>query len=380
MAIDATGAAYLGTSTDDALQQHLRRLAIPDLFANYELIHLATEAEVPANQGLVMIIPEYTNDTDHGVLTTPRVADANAAYPMGSSIASTANLLRDLNQATSTVALKYYADGFKFDKIYARSVAIDGSMERAAKYLMVGSAQSMERLVQNRLLYETDSDSPNPDTAGGVIWNGLTAPGYTANEPIYANPEGGTTTWAGLVAGDFVTANGFAQARKYLRKRGNPGFSQLGGRFAAVVGPETVHRLTTSVTPVSGQAALTFENESMNQTAVFADSAVGDLFGFRLFESNYAREIADSVANAAGATAAAGTAYEYNFLFAPDAFFVCPHAAVNPGVIVKGFNEGGALNPTNSLASISVDYLFGAARASNNFIGSKLVLMPCPTS
>ena len=374
---------YLAGSTNAAIQQHLRRTALPDLFKNYELIQFATEAEVPSNQGLVMIIPEFVNDTTSGVKSTPKIADTagvSAAPILG--LQPNLGLLRDVSHDTITATLKYYADGFKFDKVFARSVSIEGSMERAARYLMVGAAQNQEKLLQNHILYSNaTSATEGTDTSAttGVLHDkNNDLPGYvSATEPMYVHPQGGADAWDDLAAANaFATPEGFAQARKFLRKQDAPGYASLGNCYAAVVGPGTVYSLLTQV-KASG-AALTFENDSMNMTESFSMNSIGKLFGTVLFESSYVREIDDDDATygtyAAGTTTNAGTTFEYNMIFGPDAFFVCPHEAVNPGVILKGFNEGGALNPTNSVSSVSVDYLF-AARASQQ-IGKRCAIMP----
>jgi len=379
-----TAGTYLANPTNDELQQHLRRTALPDLFDNYELVQLASKAEVPANQGLVMIIPDYINDSDHGVKRNTKIADTAAGeYSPLLGLQPDLSNLRDIENSTVTAELKYYADGFRFSKTYAQSVAIEGGMERAARYLMVGAASTQERLTQNHVLYSNASsatEGADPSATTGTLWDkNNDTPGYvSATEPIYVHPSGDDDAWDDLAAADVAVAEGFAQARKFLRKRNAPGFSQLNGTYAAYVGPSTVHSLLTQVK--SGGASLTFENDSMNMTQSFKDNIVGRLFGITVFESTAVREIADNDATygaqAAGTTTNAGNTFEYNMIFGPDAFFVCPHEAVNPGVIVKGFNEGGALNPTNSVASVSVDYLF-AVRASQQ-LGERCAIMPAP--
>ena len=379
-----TSAGYLGGQTNDELQQHLRRTALPDLFDNYELVQLATEAQVPSNQGLVMIIPDYTNDTDHGVKSTPNIA-STSGLDSAPILTKTPDLdnLRDIEHNTKTATLRYYADGYKFSKVFARSVSIQDSMERASRYLMVGAAQNQERLVQNHVLYSNAASATEgydvTATTGTLHNKNNDLPGYVSStEPMYAHPSGDDDAWDDLASTDVAVAEGFAQARKMLRKRRAPGYSSLGGKYAAYVGPSTVHSLLTQVK--SGGASLTFENDSMNMTDSFKDNVIGTLFGCVVYESTYVREIDDDDSDyatyAAGTTTNAGQTFEYNLIFGPDAFFVCPHESVNPGVIVKGFNEGGAWNPTNSVSSVSVDYLF-AAQASNQ-IGERAVIMPAP--
>src|SRR6056297_119460 len=380
---------YLDSASNAEVEQHLRRVALPDLFDNQELVKLASEAEVPANQGLLMIIPSFTNENEitspaqakHGAQSTPIRGDE--FLPISGGTTATVANLRDVEHSSVTATLKYYAEGYRFSKVFARSVSIEGNMERASKYLMQGVALNQERLLQNQILYGAPgTEATDVSATDGVLHTkNNTAPGYvSATEPMYASPTGANTAWDDLTSTDSAVAEGFAQARRLLRKRRAPGFSQLGGTHAAYVGPATCQSLLTQTN--SSEASLTFEQESMNMTSSFRNNVIGRLFGFTVFESTLVREIDDDDAtygtNAAGSTTAAGSTFEYNILFGPDAFFVCPHEAVNPGVIVKGFNEGGAFNPTNSVMSVSVDYLF-AAKASGQ-IGERCVIMPSSTS
>ena len=69
---------------------------------------------------------------------------------------------------------------------------------------------------------------------------------------------------------------------------------------------------------------------------------------------------------------------EINLLFGPDALYVTPHALLSPQIYVSGFNEGGAFNPTKSVASVATDFMFGSLRGEE--FATKMCVLPVPVS
>lgn len=376
-------------SVDGALAKYLRTFAEPTLYRDYEFVPMASEAQVPAGQGIYMTIP-YFQQTGSGASSTgvrgATFGDrSNALSPVTSGEinpllgATTPDQSNFRSSSIDTVDRKqaYFTDGFAVSKLYKDTATVQGEFERIAQFIMKTAAATMEILVQNQLIYESGNALTDP-TGTGTIWNGLGAEGATANEPLYVSPDVAGTNWGVIKSGDFVVANKFALARKLLKERGNPGFSKLGNRLAAMIGPDTLYRLTTSVANTAGIAALTFEQESMNMTRVFSDAVVGDLFGFRLIETNNPIVISAGTTNGPSDDASGNVDCEINILFAPDAFYATPHAKLTPQLYVSGFGEGGALNPTKSIAALATDFLFGALRGPE--FSDKLVLMPCALS
>lgn len=378
-----------------ALGNYLRTFAEPNLFLNYEMVPLATEAEVPGNQGRWMQIPYFTNDTDHGVKTMDAIAAAKEALPL----ATTTNVgdvgsLRDTEVLNTDRAMSYFADGFKVSKAYKSLANVRGEMERMAQFIMKTTAQTQEKLLQNQILYGGATATPDGATTDPGATPSPVLPtafsnntsGQISGECYYVAPGADNTPWGSIDASDPVIANNFALARKFLKQGGNPGFTKLGGKLAAVVGPDTVYRLHTQVVaaPSSGvgDAPLTWEAESMGETRIYKDAVIGDLFGFRLMECNFPITIAAGATNGpsdngtATVNPAAEIDCELNILFAPDALYVTPHALLTPQIYVSGFNEGGAFNPTKSVASVATDFMFGALRGPDYL--NKCVLMPCP--
>jgi hypothetical protein len=354
-------------AVDGALANYLRRRAEPNLFLNYELVPIASEAEVPTNEGVHMNIPTFVNDSTHGVKTLDAATDE--AFPLGTD--SGAGSLRTSEVDTSTERkMSLFADGFKVSKAYKSTASVQGEFERIAQFIMKTAAQTQEKLVQNNIIYESGAALTAPNGAG-TIWNGLSAQGYTTGEPIYVAPDATGTAWGSLTSSDVAVANQFALARKYLKARGNPGFSMLGGKLAAIVGPDTIYRLTTQVTTTTGQAALTFENESMNRVRTFNEAVAGDLLGFRLIETNFPITVAGGVTNGPSASVDC----EINVLCAPDAFYITPHQRLTPQLYVTPFDAGGWTNPTRSISVLATDFMFGAIRGPE--FENKLALMPC---
>lgn len=385
MATTSIAASSDAGNVDGALAHYLRSTAEPNLFYSYEFIPLASEAVVPAGQGIYMTIPAFAN----GVSGATFLDRANALAPVAAA-AETAPLLttdgttpdltnfRTTSVTSTSRQQKYFTDGFAVSKLYKDTATVQGEFERIAQFIMKTAAATQEILLQNQIIYESGAALTDP-TGAGTIWGTFGATeGYNSGDPIYVSPDEAGTAWGSIVAGDYALANKFARARKELKQRGNPGFAQLNGRLAALIGPDTLYRLTTSVATVTGNAALTFEQESMNMTDVFKSAVVGDLFGFRLIESNNPITIIAEVANGPSTTAGAGAGNEVdceiNVLFAPDAFYVTPHARLTPQLYVSGFNEGGPLNPTKSVASLATDFLFGAIIGPE--FDQKCVLMP----
>jgi hypothetical protein len=373
-----------GTITG-ALAKYLRSVAEPNLFRSYEFMPLATEAVVPAGQGLYMQIPSFANNSTSGVAGATFADRANSLSPITSAevnplLGTSVDLTNFRSTSVSNVDRKqsYFTDGFAVSKLYKDTATVQGEFERIAQFIMKTAAATQEILVQNNIIFESGAAVENTaggygdPTGAGVVWNGLSAEGATASEPLYVSPDVAATAWGSIAAGDFVVANKFAMARKLLKERGNPGFTKLGGRLAALIGPDTLYRLTTSVAATSGIAALTFEQESMNYTDTYRSANIaGDLFGFRLIETNNPITIASGTTNGPSGTVDC----EINVLFAPDAFYVTPHARLTPQLYVSGFGEGGPLNPTKTIASLATDFLFGARRGPD--FENKMVLMPC---
>ena len=392
MATEYTLSAYDGAAADDAalgddgtvsggLANYLRTMAEPNRFLNYEMVPLATQAVVPMGQGVYMNIPNYTNDSTYGVKTLSAVTQDLEALPLSTDgEAPTLANLRQTQVQSLSRKMTYFADGFAVSKVNKNTQTVRDQFERIAQFVMKTASQTQEKLLQNNILYETGAALTNPNGAG-TIWNGVIGQtsGPVSGEFIYVAPNPDDTAWGALTATDVVVANQFALARKYLKSYGTPGFQRLGGRLAAIIGPDTVYRLHTQVIggPASGavgDASLTFEQESMNKVRTFTDAVIGDLFGFRLIESNF--PISPGVGTGApGDTNNVET--ELNVLFGPDAFYVTPHANLNPQLYVSGFDEGGPFNPTKSVASVATDFMFGAVRGPE--FATKVVLMPCAT-
>ena len=377
-----------------ALASYLRSGAEPNLYRNYEFLALATEAEIPAGQGIHMNIPAYTNGvsgatwSDKANALSPVVA-ANEINPLLGGTTADQSLFRTTTVTSVDRKQTYFADGFAVSKLYKNTATVQGEFERIAQFIMKTAAATQEILLQSNIIYEFNSGGASTDitdpTNTGVIWNTIgAAEGATAGEPLYVSPTPAGTAWGSVGAGELVVANKFALARKYLKQRGNPGFQNLGGRLAALVGPDTIYALSTQVTAVpaagaTGHAALTFENDSMDAAGVFTDGRVaGDLFGFRLIETNNPIVIPGAETNGPSKDlAGAAVECEVNVLFAPDAFYITPHANLTPQLYMSGFNEGGPLNPTKSLSSLATDFTFGALRGPD--FENKLLLLPTTT-
>lgn len=376
MATTSIGAIGDTGAVDGALANYLRSVAEPNLFRSYEFVPFATEAVVPHGQGVHMNIPAFTN----GVAGATFGDRANSLAPVTSNehvplLGTSLDLsqFRTTSVASTERKQSYFSDGFVVSKLYKDTATVQGEFERIAQFIMKTAGAAQEILLQNNLIYESGAALTDP-TGAGVIWTMPAGEGYNADHPIYVSPDTDGTNWGSIAAGDFLVPNKLALARKFLKERGNPGFSMLNGRLGALIGPDSVYRLTTSVATTSGQAALTFEVESMGMNEVFKSAVVGDLFGFRLVESNNPITIASGTTNGPSGTVDC----EVNVLFAPDAFYVTPHARLTPQLYVSGFGEGGALNPTKSMSSVATDFLFGALRGPE--FDQKMCLMPVSLS
>lgn len=394
-AFSATDDAALGDdgTISGGLANYLRRMAEPNRFLSYEMVPLATQAVIPMGQGIFMNIPSFTNDSTFGVKTLTAVAQALESLPLSASgtDATIANL-RQTKITSLQRKMTYFADGFAVSKVNKNTATVQGEFERIAQFIMKTAAQTQEKMLQNNIIFETGTALTDPGGGSGVIWNGAIGgavkSGLVAGEFIYVAPNPVDTAWGLIEAGqDDVVANNFALARKFLKALGTPGFQSLGGRMAAIIGPDTVYRLHTSViggpgAGAVGDASLTFEQESMNRVRTFTDAVIGDMFGFRLIETNFPITVAAGATNGPsdnGTNGAAGITEvdcEINVLFGPDAFYVTPHANLSPQLYVSGFNEGGPFNPTKSVSSLATDFMFGAVRGPE--FATKTVLMPSP--
>jgi hypothetical protein len=380
-----------GTVTG-ALAHYLRTTAEPNLFNGYEFVALATEAEVPNGAGVWMSIPHYANSGTNGALGQTWADKANGLSPVGITgeelnplvgLQPDLAVLRQSRTDTIDRKMSYFTDGFGISKVNKTTRAVQGEFERISQFIMKTAAATQETLLQANIIYEFNSGGASnaitDPTNTGVIWASFGATeGYNAGDPMYVSPDVEGSAWGSIVAGDYPVANKFAYARKLLKQYGNPGFSQLGNKLCALIGPDTNYRLSTSVTSASNAAALTFEQESMGMSQVFKDAVVGDLFGFRLIETNNPIVIPGDTTNGPSTDGGGSTDVdcEINVLFAPDAFYVTPHEGLTPQLYVSGFNEGGAFNPTKTVSSLATDFMFGALRGPA--FDKKMILMPCP--
>src|SRR6056297_317404 len=181
---------------DGALAKYLRTFAEPSLYRDYEFVPMASEAQVPAGQGIYMTIP-YFQQTGSGTSSTgvrgATFGDrANALSPvtsgeinplLGATTPDQSNF-RTTSIDTTDRKQAYFTDGFAVSKLYKDTATVQGEFERIAQFIMKTAAATQEILIQNQLIYESGAALTDP-TGAGTIWADMAAEGETAGEPLY---------------------------------------------------------------------------------------------------------------------------------------------------------------------------------------------------
>ena len=187
-AYDTAGAPYENAALGDdgliagALAHYLRSVAEPNCFLNYEMVPLASQAVVPAGQGKYMTIPNFVNDSTYGVANATVVT--NEALPFNASGTATASIagLRETRVENIDREQTYFRDGYIVSKLYKNTATVQGEYERIAQFIMKGSAQTQEKLLQNNMIYQAGAAALTDPAGGGAIWVGAVGGAVTSGK------------------------------------------------------------------------------------------------------------------------------------------------------------------------------------------------------
>ena len=296
------------------LELYLAKKAVLTLLPSLELYQFGREAIVPANGGREIFVPFWIDDfTAAGVLTE-----------------GTAVVTSDLVACSVSGMLSEYGMAAGFSRLLWQTKSLP-ILEEATKQLMQSLARGWEDRIQTAI--------SATDTISALSW--------------LAGDR--TTAYNEVLATTMMKASVFSKAASMLASGNNPGYAEYGGRYAAVIHPISKDQLATNI---SANLHLQMTQQSMNQTGIFRNNVIGDLFGCRIFESPYsAKSIADASGGMSDKTDATGF---LSYVFAPEAFFVAPLANARPEIILHGFGSAGSSDPTNTLSTLAAYGVFDA--------------------
>jgi len=389
------GSAALIQSVD-ALERQIFDQIEQDRHSNYVLSPLATEGEV--NSGFQLFVPYFEKDNTHGAgdawEDTAKISVAGVdgtgtkfgtdqtGLPFGSDndTPSLANF-REIKMSDQSVTVAYYVDGFRITKPVLRAAAMGKRMynkglERIVRYVSKTHEVHLQRLFmldESQALYDVNDTPANGDYfthSGGQF--------SEAYAPMLVQPLAASSWGTYDAAADIPVANRLAFIRNRLERAPNycPKFEELGNNYAGVIGADTEYYLLNFVSQVTGEATITFENESMNMAKVYKGGKLPVLFDFAMIKSHAIPIWAGSLAGSPGYNGGSGSIdCELNMFFGPEAIYKVPHASLMPEVHVIPPTPSVA-DPTGNNALVTVDFAFQAMRSP--YFQEKAAVMPVP--
>lgn len=375
------GSAALLQSVD-ALERQIFDQIEQDRHSNYVLMPLATEGEV--NSGFQLFVPYFEKDNSHGAgnawedtakITVAGVDGGGTKFgtdqtglPFGSDndTPSLANF-REISMSDESVTVSYYVDGFRITKPVLRAAAMGKRMYQKGLERIVRYVSKTHEVHLQRLFFLDESEAlynVNATPASGDYFTNATATSFSeADAPMLVEPVSGGSAWGSYTnASDIPVANRLAYIRNRLERAPNycPKFSELGNNYAAVIGADTEYYLLNFVSQVTGEATISFENESMNMAQVYKGGKLPVLFDFAMIKSHSIPIWDESLASSPGVTSNENC--EINMFFGPEAIYKVPHASLMPEVHVIPPVPSVA-DPTGNNALVTVDFAFQAMRS-----------------
>ena len=408
MSLEAVGSraafgAIGGIESINVLERQIFDQIEEDRHANYELMPLATEGIVQGRNGLQLFLPYMDKSTTHGEgnawedtanITVAgefgagptQFGTGQTGLPLGATDDTfTLANLRQVTMSDQSVALTYYADGFRITKTVLRATSngermYQRGLQRLSRYIAKTHEEHLQRLFYiqsgNQALYDVNHAIVNGDaftvTAGAFD---------QADAPMLINPISVNDTppaWGAYDATSVPVANRIAFVRNRLQRppNNNPQFDELGGNYAGMIGPDTSYYLLNYVSQAAGEATITFEQESMNMAQVYRGGKLPVLFDVALITSNDIPVWDGSFADAPGYNGGVGSIdCELNLFFAPEAIYKVPSEALPPEIHVIA-PQANAADLTASNAIITTDFGFAAMRSP--YFNEKAAVMAVP--
>lgn len=386
----------------DVLERQIFDQVEQDRHANYELMPLATEGLVQGRNGLQLFLPYMERSTTPGEgnmwedVASTTVAGQYGATPTtfgndqtGLPLGATNDTftlanLRQVTMSDQSVALTYYADGFRITKTVLRATGNGEKMyqrglQRLSRYIAKTHEEHLKRLftvqIDKQPLYDASDAIANADqftVSGGAF--------VQADAPMLINPISANDTppaWGAYVGTTVPVANRIAFVRNRLQRppNNNPMFDELGGNYAGIIGPDTFYYLLNYVTQADGEATITFEQESMNQAQVYRGGKLPVLFDVAMINSNDIPIWPGTFLDSPGYDAGSPVDCEINMFFAPEAIYKVPSEALPPEIHVIA-PQANAADLTGSNAIITTDFAFAAMRSP--YFSEKAAIMATP--
>jgi len=183
-------------------------------------------------------------------------------------------------------------------------------------------------------------------------------------------------TWVGAAATAFgsvkqtsiLKMSDIIKSIAKLRSANNPRWPD--GNYPLVIHPLVTYDLKATLS--SGYAGAwqdlhKYGTDNMAENLYRGE--VGRIYGARIVESTNVKRLTATLAGSGMSLTAgvsSGQSGWQNFLFAPEAYYVCEMDQMTGRVIVKGLGSAGALDADNSLATVAAKVFFCAIRGFQN--------------